>query len=419
MRTRSRSAEVAAAFLIAFAAGASSQAAVAQDADPVAIEEPERAGPFLHDPTTPDLLFLDAPIAAGAAEALEGLLYAYPDVTTLLLDSSDGSMLEALAVADIIRHWQLDTIVTDGTVCADACFFAFAAGIGRIATGDLSLSFSVTPRDELFVASDQLRQLAIEELGQLGVDPDLVTLFETLGPGASHQLTEREIDSFGLNRLRDVGLAQQEELAPPTLLPTPTYNQDRTLGLPERGAFFAIDENGDVVDRAVTEASWRASSDPSAPSLLSTIAVGDTGLNITLALWPVATEQRPYVGELIVIAFTSADPDAKAVATIQTIAIAGEDDALQLVPFIEARYDLTDTETGFNNTFELGVPAAYAELVRAGYRNITGFIISLSYEDGTGADLILDMSLETSEAARALFEDWGTPPETEAVDATP
>ena len=85
------------------------------------------------------------------------------------------------------------------------------------------------------------------------------------------------------------------------------------------------------------------------------------------------------------------------------------------MPFIHARYDLSEPDVRFNNSFEIAVPALYAELVRSYYREATGFIVSFRYADGTAADLILDMGPEVTGAFRPMLELWGEPPVTEAA----
>lgn len=54
-------------------------------------------------------------------------------VHRLSLDSSGGSIVEALRLAQIIEKASMYTVVRAGRICASACFFVYLAGAGRYA----------------------------------------------------------------------------------------------------------------------------------------------------------------------------------------------------------------------------------------------------------------------------------------------
>ncbi|MEC3860629.1 hypothetical protein VK792_04980 [Mesobacterium sp. TK19101] len=85
------------------------------------------------------LIRLTGKIERGDAEALRALLTRgdilncvsdgfCPHSATLSLDSPGGSLAEALKLAEVVREFQLVTLLEDRATCASACIFPFVAG---------------------------------------------------------------------------------------------------------------------------------------------------------------------------------------------------------------------------------------------------------------------------------------------------
>lgn len=89
------------------------------------------------------IIALDGDIAEGNADAVEALIRAANEsgrlVSAVRLDSSGGSLAEAIKLADLVRRAKLPTVVASGSRCASACFVVFAAGIEKFASYDASI----------------------------------------------------------------------------------------------------------------------------------------------------------------------------------------------------------------------------------------------------------------------------------------
>src|SRR5262249_7777650 len=98
----------------------------------------ELSSTILADGTT--VISLNGDIAAGNADAVEALIRTTNEsnhlVSAVRLDSSGGSLAEAIKLADLIRRAKLPTIIAGGSRCTSACFIAFAAGVEKFASYD-------------------------------------------------------------------------------------------------------------------------------------------------------------------------------------------------------------------------------------------------------------------------------------------
>ncbi|AUH66759.1 COG3904 family protein [Paracoccus zhejiangensis] len=75
---------------------------------------------------------LDGQIATGDADRFAAWMdEARPTATLVSLDSSGGSVSDALAIGRTIRAAGFDTVVEDGAVCLSACPYLLAAGVNR------------------------------------------------------------------------------------------------------------------------------------------------------------------------------------------------------------------------------------------------------------------------------------------------
>jgi hypothetical protein len=75
----------------------------------------------------------------GAAKALRDVVGPAPKVTTVRLNSPGGWMHEGVRMAEVIRHFRLNTTVREE--CASACTVAFLAGLDRTVSPGAALGF--------------------------------------------------------------------------------------------------------------------------------------------------------------------------------------------------------------------------------------------------------------------------------------
>lgn len=81
-------------------------------------------------------LHLSGQIRPGDAEAItHELVVASRPIHTLSIDSSGGTVDEAIRIAEIVKNLHLSVLVKKGGKCASACFFIFLAGDNHIADG--------------------------------------------------------------------------------------------------------------------------------------------------------------------------------------------------------------------------------------------------------------------------------------------
>ncbi|UXN74550.1 hypothetical protein N8D56_05300 [Devosia sp. A8/3-2] len=106
-------------------------------------------GPMPNVTTAPEVLDQPLEIAlgtggqlrlTGAAERFAAEIAAQGEyVQTVLLDSPGGSVVDALAIGDLIHEKGLATEVAAGSFCASSCPIVFASGLERIASADAAI----------------------------------------------------------------------------------------------------------------------------------------------------------------------------------------------------------------------------------------------------------------------------------------
>jgi len=83
------------------------------------------------------LIRLDGEIVNGDAQRLDYLVRraraAHKRVEVLELNSLGGDMLEGVRLAQTVAKLRLKTVIPRAKSCASACFFAFSAGVSRVA----------------------------------------------------------------------------------------------------------------------------------------------------------------------------------------------------------------------------------------------------------------------------------------------
>lgn len=85
-------------------------------------------------------------ITPGSAEALDKLAKENPKIRTLMLAISGGSVDEAIKVAEVVRKYQLNTIVM--LHCYDACVGVFAAGQSRVMSMKSEMNIAPFEKEE-------------------------------------------------------------------------------------------------------------------------------------------------------------------------------------------------------------------------------------------------------------------------------
>ena len=85
-----------------------------------------------------EVIKLEGEIAEGDTERLIKIIrdvnQAGQLVSGIRLNSSGGNLLEGAKIADAIRVGRIVTVISNGSICASACFLAFAAGSEKFAS---------------------------------------------------------------------------------------------------------------------------------------------------------------------------------------------------------------------------------------------------------------------------------------------
>lgn len=110
-------------------------------------------------------------IRFGAADELEKMLRASPQVKVIHFNSQGGRLVEARRIRDVIRQAGLVTYVR--IQCLSACTVAYLGGHKRYAHGDARLGFhagKIEGVPELVTARENQR--VVREAAEAGIDPD-------------------------------------------------------------------------------------------------------------------------------------------------------------------------------------------------------------------------------------------------------
>jgi len=154
-----------------------------------------------------DAIRITGQIAPGDADRLvEWLEETRPQVTRVMLDSSGGSVSDALAIGRTIRSANYSTGVTDGAVCLSACPYVLAGGTERqVAEGGIVgvhqhyFGKNTILPAFMAVADVQRAQASVMDyLVQMGVDLRLVPLALRTPP--------EDINILTMDQMRDLGL---------------------------------------------------------------------------------------------------------------------------------------------------------------------------------------------------------------------
>ncbi|CAM3089474.1 hypothetical protein PANO111632_02505 [Paracoccus nototheniae] len=152
-------------------------------------------------------LQMSGQIAPGDADRFaEWLERTRPEVTAVALDSSGGSVSDALAIGRTIRAAGYDTTVQDGAVCMSACPYMLAGGVGRaVANGGVvgvhQHYFGQNTILPAFMAVSDLQRAqagVMDYLVQMGVDLRLMTYALRTPPAEIYVLGPDLMSELGL-----------------------------------------------------------------------------------------------------------------------------------------------------------------------------------------------------------------------------
>ncbi|WP_315833202.1 hypothetical protein [Bradyrhizobium prioriisuperbiae] len=155
----------------------------------------------LQDDTS--IIALNGDIASGNAEAAETLIKAANDggrlISAVRLDSSGGSLTEAIQLADLIHRAKLPTIVAAGSRCASACFIVFAAGIDKFASYDAAIGVhGASDRFGHETARTEAATLAMARIvGAYGVPPRVISRMIATSAQSISWLTPADLRAMG------------------------------------------------------------------------------------------------------------------------------------------------------------------------------------------------------------------------------
>ena len=89
------------------------------------------------------VITLEGEIKPGDSKRTEAMIqkahWANRDVIAIRLNSPGGNMMEGIHIADVVNDNNLATVVVNKSMCASACFLAFAAGHEKYASAHSSL----------------------------------------------------------------------------------------------------------------------------------------------------------------------------------------------------------------------------------------------------------------------------------------
>jgi hypothetical protein len=130
--------------------------------------------------------------------------YGFTDI--VVLDSSGGDVITALAIGDLIYGYGGQFIVM-AKRCSSSCVFILGSSVRRFVTSMSEVNIHrpysvVTDRSYEQIKSDfaNLERIAVSQFKRVGVSPDLWNVMMSIPPEKSRRLSVEEVNYFGLNR---------------------------------------------------------------------------------------------------------------------------------------------------------------------------------------------------------------------------
>jgi hypothetical protein len=325
----------------------------------------------------------------------------------LILNSSGGSVEDALFIADVVRTRRIETVVPAGSTCQSACVFIFFAGVGREAVGELGVHRpSELTKDNIPIENALFDTIAQTTLRRFGASAELVDLTWATPITEMHILTPEEIISFGVNRTREEGLrlAAAEDLpAPPTTGTTadPLELVANFEGGADYGFTRAGQPYGEIHAGAVA---WEIGERQGV--VLATVAVPALNIAYQFAFGPVTDTEEPYIYGAIAVTKFDANGPAVMEATYQFAALLPvPEDPEHRIPIGNAAVRISDSTVLF------ALPRITRELVIDRLQRAGMFQLELVL-DGAPDDRIF-LLFSVNAAGRTAFERafpaWTTP----------
>lgn len=156
---------------------------------------------------TDEAISISGQIAEGDADRfLQWLDQTQPSATRVSLDSSGGSVSDALAIGRTIRSSGYDTVVENGAVCMSACPYLLAGGVQRrtdegAVVGVHQHYFGQSTILPAFMAIRDLQRAqagVMDYLSEMGVDLRLMSLGLRTPPEDINVLTAEQMQDLGL-----------------------------------------------------------------------------------------------------------------------------------------------------------------------------------------------------------------------------
>jgi hypothetical protein len=150
-------------------------------------------GSFLYMPSVPQVLALDGEIKDGAEADFTAALLSHPQVTTLILNSTGGKVVEALAIAKAVKEHGLNTLILKDFGCYSACAYIFFAGADREDDGYLGVHQIYGDGVDASGAQSVL-SLVLDALNDFGVSERVISVMLATPPSDIHVFSPSEID---------------------------------------------------------------------------------------------------------------------------------------------------------------------------------------------------------------------------------
>ncbi|MDO5640803.1 MAG: hypothetical protein Q4G26_00235 [Paracoccus sp. (in: a-proteobacteria)] len=154
-----------------------------------------------------DVIMVSGQIAGGDADRFAAWLdEQQPGARRVSLDSSGGSVADALAIGRMLRAGGFDTVIQDGAVCLSACPYIMAGGISREAetgavVGVHQHFFGKNTLLPAFMAVRDVQRAqasVMDYLDEMGVDLRLMSYALRTPPEEIHILDAARMAEFGL-----------------------------------------------------------------------------------------------------------------------------------------------------------------------------------------------------------------------------
>lgn len=133
------------------------------------------------------------------ANVLEDIIASNKKTGTLFLNSPGGRVNEGVMLSNVVRNYELPTIVMDGEQCASACFMVFAAGATKLAgTGAyVGVHHAAGLDGNVTDGSVDATKTMARVSARLGVSPEIIYRMQNTAPNDIAWLSADELKAMG------------------------------------------------------------------------------------------------------------------------------------------------------------------------------------------------------------------------------